>query len=127
MRGVVALRFLPDLDLVITMLALAKAGLAYIPLAPEWPQGRLELLIDEVRYIGSGTNLIKRITFISFRPIFIVTNAKADILHHAVAATSQGRKPIYQANLLKTVVVPQIERIGNRFQTCSTLPKESPR
>ena len=48
-RGVVALRFLPNLDLVITMLALAKAGLAYLPLAPEWPQGRLELLIDEVK------------------------------------------------------------------------------
>ena len=105
MRGVVALRFLPDLDLVITMLALAKAGLAYLPLAPEWPQGRLELLIDEVRYVGSGSNLIKRLTFISFRPIFIVTNAKADILHHAVAATSQGRKHIYQANLLKSMIV----------------------
>ena len=105
MRGVVALRFLPDLDLVITMLALAKAGLAYLPLAPEWPQGRLELLIDEVRYVGSGSNLIKRMRFISFRPIFIVTNAKADILHHAVARTSQRRKPIYQANLLKTVIV----------------------
>ena len=50
MRGVVALRLLPDLDLVVTMLALAKAGLAYLPLAPEWPQGRLELLIDEVRW-----------------------------------------------------------------------------
>ena len=49
-RGVVALRFLPNLDLVITMLALAKAGLAYLPLAPEWPQGRLQLLIDEVKY-----------------------------------------------------------------------------
>ena len=48
-RGIVALRFLPNLDLVITMLALAKAGLAYLPLAPEWPQGRLELLIDEVK------------------------------------------------------------------------------
>ena len=48
-RGVVALRFLPNLDLVITMLALAKAGLAYLPLAPEWPQGRLQLLIGEVK------------------------------------------------------------------------------
>ena len=59
MRGVVALRFLPDLDLVITMLALAKAGLAYLPLAPEWPQGRLELLIDEVRWGGSTRSKIQ--------------------------------------------------------------------
>ena len=57
MRGVVALRFLPDLDLVVTMLALAKAGLAYLPLAPEWPQGRLELLLGEVRYIWSGQRI----------------------------------------------------------------------
>jgi non-ribosomal peptide synthetase component F len=48
-HGLVALRFLPNLDLVITLLALTKAGMAYIPLAPEWPQGRLELLIEEVR------------------------------------------------------------------------------
>ena len=48
-RGVVALRFLPNLDLIITLLAISKAGLAYLPMALDWPQGRLELLIDEVK------------------------------------------------------------------------------
>merc|ERR1719288_673468 len=60
------------------MLAISKAGLAYLPMALEWPQGRLELLIDEVK------------------PIFILTNVKADILHHAIAKTAGGRKPIHQ-------------------------------
>ena len=55
--------------------------------------------------VDPRSNSIKQPIFTRFRPIFIVTNAKADILHHAVARTSEGRKPIYQANLLKTVIV----------------------
>ena len=34
---------------------------------------------------------------IEFRPILILTNVRADILHHAIAKTAEGRKPIHQA------------------------------
>ena len=37
----VALRFLPSIELIVTMVALAKCGLSYVPIAPNWPPGIL--------------------------------------------------------------------------------------
>lgn len=76
---VVALRFLPSLELVVTIMALAKAGLAYVPIAPNWPEGRIRHILDDSQ------------------PIFILTNAKADILYKAVKL-SQNKLDIFQVD-----------------------------
>ena len=33
--------------MVITLLAILKAGLAYVPLAPNWPEGRIRHVIED--------------------------------------------------------------------------------
>ena len=53
----VALRFQPDQSLVTTILALFKAGLAYVPIAPNWPEGRIEHILNEAEPIAVITNL----------------------------------------------------------------------
>ena len=73
---IVALRFLPGIELVITILALIKAGLAYVPIAPNWPEGRLKMLIEDCR------------------PIWAFTNVKADPLYNAIAKMERGKEPI---------------------------------
>mgnify|MGYP001248275968 CR=1 FL=1 len=52
---IVALRFLPGEQLVTTILAIFKAGLAYVPIAPNWPGGRIEHIIaDAAPIMASG-------------------------------------------------------------------------
>ena len=76
---IVGLRFVPDESLVITILALFKAGLAYVPLAPNWPEGRVQHIINEAQ------------------PIMLMTNAKSDILVKAQKELSITKKrPIFQ-------------------------------
>ena len=62
---IVALRFVPDETLVTTILAIFKAGLAYVPLAPNWPEKRVQHIINDAE------------------PIMVITNVKADILFKA--------------------------------------------
>ena len=64
---IVALRFRPGIDLVLTILALIKAGLAYVPIAPNWPDGRIKLLLEDCQ------------------PIWAITNIKADPLYKAIS------------------------------------------
>ena len=70
---VVALRFLPGIDLVVTIFALIKAGLAYVPIAPNWPDGRIKMLFDDCR------------------PIWALTNIKADPLYKAAIQIDEER------------------------------------
>ena len=62
----VALRFLPSIDLIVTMVALSKCGLSYVPIAPNWPPGRIGMLLSNAK------------------PLMIITNAKANLIYKAV-------------------------------------------
>ena len=62
----VALRFLPSIELIVTMVALAKCGLSYVPIAPNWPAGRIRLILEDAK------------------PILILTNAKADLIYKGI-------------------------------------------
>ena len=62
---IVALRFLPGEQLVATILAIFKAGLAYVPIAPNWPEGRIEHIIADAA------------------PIVVITNTNASLLYKA--------------------------------------------
>lgn len=80
---IVALRFMPDETLITTILALFKAGLAYVPLAPNWPEGRVQHIIDEAE------------------PIMLITNAKVDILIKAQKSLPlQKKRNIFSYNEL---------------------------
>ena len=46
---IVALRFLPNIELIVTILALTKCGLAYVPIAPNWPAGRIRLILQNAK------------------------------------------------------------------------------
>ena len=72
---IVALRFLPGIELVMTILALIKAGLAYVPIAPNWPDGRIKLLLEDCQ------------------PSWALTNIKADPLYNAVKKMEKEFKP----------------------------------
>jgi non-ribosomal peptide synthetase component F len=90
---VVAIRFVPDEGLVITLLAIFKAGLAYVPLAPNWPEGRLQHILGEAE------------------PIMIITNTNADILYKAYKSPSLSarRKDIvFYEELIKEAVSTEI-------------------
>ena len=56
----------------ITLLAILKAGLAYVPIAPNWPEGRVRHVIEDAA------------------PVLIITNQdRADVLY-----TAQAELPI---------------------------------
>ena len=71
---IVALRFQPDHSLITTILALFKAGLAYVPIAPNWPEGRIEHIISEAE------------------PIAVLTNLDPNLLYKAQANLSLSKK-----------------------------------
>ena len=59
-------RFLPSEELIVTILAIFKAGIAYVPIAPNWPEGRVRHVIEDAS------------------PIMIITNQDhADVLYEA--------------------------------------------
>ena len=72
---IVALRFLPGIELVMTILALVKAGLAYVPIAPNWPDGRIKMLLEDCQ------------------PIWALTNIKADPLYNAIQKMERESQP----------------------------------
>jgi non-ribosomal peptide synthetase component F len=83
---IVAVRFVPDETLVITLLAIFKAGLAYVPLAPNWPEGRLQHILGEAE------------------PVMVITNTKADILYKAYKSpllSGRRREILFYDELIK--------------------------
>ena len=62
---IVAVRFLPGEQLVTSLLAIFKAGLAYVPIAPNWPEGRIQHIIADSA------------------PIMVLTNTNASLLYKA--------------------------------------------
>ena len=64
---IVGLRFLPSEDLVITILALFKAGLAYVPIAPNWPEGRIEYIIGKAQHAK-----IDKPPLVAYCPLLVV-------------------------------------------------------
>ena len=50
-------RFRPSEELIITLLAVFKAGLAYVPLAPNWPEGRVRHVIEDSGPVMVITNM----------------------------------------------------------------------
>ena len=71
---IVALRFLPGEQLVTTLLAIFKAGLAYVPIAPNWPEGRIKHII------------------VDSAPIMVITNANAQLLYKAQKELQADKK-----------------------------------
>lgn len=73
----VALRFVPNIELIVTILALSKCRLSYVPLAPNWPSGRVRLILEDAK------------------PGFILTNTRVDLLYKAM---ENMEIPIFQVN-----------------------------
>jgi len=59
----IAVRFAPDPSLIVSLLAILKAGLAYVPMAPNWPELRIRHILAESQ------------------PLLILTNLPPDIFH----------------------------------------------
>ena len=64
---IVALRFLPSIELIVTILALLKCGVAYVPIAPNWPSGRIKLILEDSK------------------PAMIFTNTKGELIYKAIS------------------------------------------
>ena len=72
--NIVALRFLPGQELVVTLLAIFKAGLAYVPIAPNWPEGRIQHILEDCA------------------PIMVITNTNARLIYRAESKVSDGNQ-----------------------------------
>ena len=86
----VALRFLPNIELIVTLMALAKIGLAYVPIAPNWPAGRVKMIFEDAK------------------PSLVITNTKVDILYKAMDdefAQNNIRPKIFQESLGTSLMV----------------------
>ena len=70
--NIVALRFLPGQELVVALLAIFKAGLAYVPIAPNWPEGRIQHILEDCA------------------PIMVVTNTNARLIYRAENKVTGG-------------------------------------
>ena len=44
------------MDLIISLLAILKAGFSYLPIAPDWPQERIEYLLEDAKPLAILTN-----------------------------------------------------------------------
>ena len=60
-----------------TLLAVFKAGLAYVPLAPNWPEGRVRHVIEDCGPVMIITNMGRRTVF-SLRTHFCCNFCMAD-------------------------------------------------
>ena len=45
----IAVRFDPNIDLIVTLLGILKAGFCYLPIAPDWPEDRIEYLLQDAK------------------------------------------------------------------------------
>ena len=52
----IAVRFDPNVDLIISLLAILKAGFSYLPIAPDWPVERIEYLLEDAKPLAILTN-----------------------------------------------------------------------
>ena len=52
----VAVRFDPNVDLIVSLLAILKAGFSYLPIAPDWPKERIEYLLEDAKPLAILTN-----------------------------------------------------------------------
>ncbi len=43
----IAVRFEPNVDLIVTLMAILKSGNCYVPIAPDWPESRLEYIVKD--------------------------------------------------------------------------------
>jgi non-ribosomal peptide synthetase component F len=67
----IAVRFVPDPSLIVSLLAILKAGLAYVPIAPNWPELRIRHILTEAQ------------------PLLILTNLPPDIFHGVVKSDKE--------------------------------------
>ena len=44
------------MDLIVSLLAILKAGFSYLPIAPDWPDDRIEYLLEDAKPLGILTN-----------------------------------------------------------------------
>ena len=49
-------RFDPNVDLIVSLLAILKAGFSYLPIAPDWPVERIEYLLEDAKPMAIITN-----------------------------------------------------------------------
>ena len=63
-------RFVPSEELIVTILAIFKAGMAYVPLAPNWPEGRVRHVIEDASPVMIITNQGNNIKLI--RPSILI-------------------------------------------------------
>ena len=63
-------RFRPSEELIVTLLAVFKAGLAYVPLAPNWPEGRVRHVIEDSGPVMIITNMGRRSIMMSLVIMF---------------------------------------------------------
>ena len=54
--ALVAVRFDPNVDLIVSLLAILKAGFSYLPIAPDWPVERIEYLLEDSKPLAIITN-----------------------------------------------------------------------
>ena len=54
--ALIAVRFDPNVDLIISLLAILKAGFSYLPIAPDWPVERIEYLLEDAKPLAILTN-----------------------------------------------------------------------
>ena len=54
--ALIAVRFDPNVDLIVSLLAILKAGFSYLPIAPDWPKERIEYLLADSNPLAILTN-----------------------------------------------------------------------
>ena len=52
----IAVRFDPNVDLIVSLLAILKAGFSYLPIAPDWPKERIEYLLEDAKPLAILSN-----------------------------------------------------------------------
>ena len=83
---IVALRYLPSIELVVTILAFLKCGIAYVPIAPNWPSGRIRLVLEDAK------------------PAMVFTNTKVELVYKAISELEDecSIPSVYQVQGFKT-------------------------
>ena len=56
-QKLVAVRFEPKVELIVTLLAILKSGNAYVPVAPDWPRSRFDFIIEDAKPSFCITNI----------------------------------------------------------------------
>ena len=96
-----ALRYLPSIELVVTILAFLKCGIAYVPIAPNWPSGRIRLVLEDAK------------------PAMVFTNTKVELVYKAISELEDDCSipSVYQVKAVPTS--------GIDFNLCELLLKRA--